>query len=260
MNLSRLVFYMFFILGLNTLSIESAVAQVDPSSLSIEDRIVMYEASLKYKFTEEEKKESSKALGLVEGSRHEKVILGKEQRIDWSEDVEQIKIAKHIRSDKGEQLPTKQEVINSRPKNQVNEKEFSKKFSEEYLPLIAEQIEEENQFKPLSKCASSKTTKEKIGVVKGETGSLPVTDILFIQSELVPEDLDEVLGETVMVYSYYEDRDVQVHMAARGMNVNCLPTRFRSTSNYLFVDTGENALKNYSDNYHGSGKLHEFFK
>ena len=83
-------------------------------------------------------------------------------------------------------------------------------------------------------------------------------DRLFVREDLVPMDSSEVYGPKTELIPYgpNENKATMVRMSV--YRVPCIPYRMRSTAKADYIDTGVNALKNYSSNPAGKGVMHRF--
>lgn len=88
--------------------------------------------------------------------------------------------------------------------------------------------------------------------------SVTYVDRLFVREDLVPIDSGEVYGPKVdlMPYGPNESNATMVRMSI--YRVPCVPYRMRMTGKAEYIDTGVNALKNYTSNPAGKGVLHPF--
>lgn len=92
------------------------------------------------------------------------------------------------------------------------------------------------------------------------TGNDSVTyiDTLFLSEDLVPLDSSEVYGPRVSLIPYGPNESEATFVRMEVYRVPCVPYRMRSTGKADYIDTGVNALKNYTANPAGKGVLHTF--
>jgi len=92
----------------------------------------------------------------------------------------------------------------------------------------------------------------------GADDSVTYVDRLFVREDLVPMDSSEVYGPKAELIPYgpNESKATMVRMSV--YRVPCVPYRMRSTAQADYIDTGVNALKNYSSNPAGKGVIHRF--
>jgi hypothetical protein len=92
----------------------------------------------------------------------------------------------------------------------------------------------------------------------GGDDSTIYVDRLFLSEELVPLDSGEVYGSKAVLIPYgpNESEGTMVRMSI--YRVPCVPYRMRSTGAADYIDTGINALTNYTANPAGKGILHSF--
>ena len=107
-------------------------------------------------------------------------------------------------------------------------------------------------------CLGSKTQKVAINTDKIDKKNVDF-DWLFLRSSAPPQStLGEYFGKSISVLKVKDNAVSAGGIAAKGFQVYCLPTRFRGTKNSWYRHEGEDALKDYSGNPEGKGKLHEF--
>ena len=229
------------------LSLSCAQAQDYPTSTS---------------WTEAEMEKYAQRMQIDLDSRHMKRILGELPASDWKQDAEKLEVLKLTKGKKGIPFPSKAEVEKARGNSQPasltgKQKEILNKSYARNKATLRQHL---NKRITLPRCQESATNRLRIGEVRSDGANRPSMDLLFIQAEssskLTQELNQQVFGQATTVVPYYRDKQLGTHKMAASMEVKCLPTRFRSTSNYIFTDTGKNALKNYDDDYHGSGRLH----
>ncbi len=92
---------------------------------------------------------------------------------------------------------------------------------------------------------------------KGED-SVTYVDRLFVREDLVPIDSGEVYGPKVDLIPYGPNESNATMVRMSIYRVPCVPYRMRMTGKAEYIDTGVNALKNYTSNPAGKGVLHPF--
>lgn len=169
-------------------------------------------------------------------------------------DQKSLPIIKHVRSNKGVPFPNYDEI---KMTNHVSEKQIQAAL-EKYVESIFNYTEVITA-PPVPPCTENRTVPQQTGY----TGTDPkiqnkvLYDMLFIKEGKLPLNPDTIFGERVRVIPYTAKRPDGVSWAASRMKVTCLPTRFRGTSQVLYRDEGLNALRNYDENFHSAGKLHD---
>jgi len=88
--------------------------------------------------------------------------------------------------------------------------------------------------------------------------SVTYIDTLFVSEDLVPLDTSEVYGPQVSISPYGPNESQATFVRMEVWRVPCVPYRMRSTGKADYIDTGINALKNYTANPAGKGVLHPF--
>ena len=88
--------------------------------------------------------------------------------------------------------------------------------------------------------------------------SVTYIDTLFVSEDLVPLDSGEVYGPQVSLSPYGPNESKATFVRMEVYRVPCVPYRMRSTGKADYIDTGINALKNYTANPAGKGVLHPF--
>lgn len=229
-------------------------------ALTPEQQRAFFEQSKSYRFTAEDMNASAVRLGVEQNSRHIQRMIGATPKNPWREKIETLQVVKHLQGQSGINYPDPEAVKASYPALEVNEDSIRKMVREQYMPQVNRQINAMTKLPPLPKCSKSGTTKKQISETRNQSANRPETDILFLQQELDPDDAKEVIGTETKIMLYSSGKDVEVQRAARGMGVECLPTRFRVTGQYFFIDQGINALRNYDEDYHARGQLHPFYK
>jgi hypothetical protein len=102
-------------------------------------------------------------------------------------------------------------------------------------------------------CEGGKTSKqEHHPAVKKEN---VLYDLLFISRDLLPGDPSEAFGSNVSVYPYDLPVTKGQLLQMEIYRVPCLPYRVRMTTRMRYVDTGNNALRNYDKDPAGRGDL-----
>lgn len=69
---------------------------------------------------------------------------------------------------------------------------------------------------------------------------------LLVLAQTPPSNYKQLYGETVTAFRYDEDLKDGLSALMLDLGVTCLPTRIRSDGVSLSVETGKNALRNYS--------------
>lgn len=103
---------------------------------------------------------------------------------------------------------------------------------------------------------------DEVGTEKRQTGaiedkriaSILETDVLFISKRHAVENPKTTFGKYAQVLliepgAYHEFK------LAKSLKVKCLPFRFRATKRMNFRHSGDDALKNYDDDFLGNGKF-----
>ncbi len=248
------------------LTVNSLFAQGDPreilKNLTYEQQAQLQKQISEYRFTQEELNESAERYGVKPDSRHIMRMLGKHPKNPWEQEISELKIFGHVKGNSGINYPDPLVIKNSYKKFTLNQDAVRQYVREEYLPQLKAQVSQMEQAIPLPKCTSSSTIRKNISKTNNQSGNTPVQDLLFISPEKVPNEVDvsEFLGKKVDLLVYYPDKNTEIHRVAKGLGVECLPMRFRTTTEAFFVDRGINALKNYDEDYHSSGILHPYFK
>ncbi len=249
-----------------TIVANSLFAQGDPreilKGLTYEQQISLQKQITSYKFSEAELNESAPRFGVEPGSRHILRMMGQVPKNPWNQELVEPKIFGHIQGKSGVDYPDPELINKSYRKFELDKDAVRKYVNEEYLPQLKKQVIQMEQAIPLPNCTESKTIRKNISKTNDQSGNTPVQDLLFISPEKAPKDQDinEFLGEKVTLLVYYPNKKTEIHRIAKGLAVECLPTRFRTTTEAFFIDRGINALKNYDEDYHASGVLHPFFK
>lgn len=88
--------------------------------------------------------------------------------------------------------------------------------------------------------------------------SVTYVDRLFVREDLVPIDSSEVYGPKVDLIPYGPSESSATMVRMSIYRVPCVPYRMRMTGKAEYIDTGVNALKNYTSNPAGKGVLHPF--
>lgn len=88
--------------------------------------------------------------------------------------------------------------------------------------------------------------------------SVTYVDRLFVREDLVPIDSGEVYGPNVDLIPYGPNESQATMVRMSVYRVPCVPYRMRMTGKAEYIDTGVNALKNYTSNPAGKGVLHPF--
>ena len=156
----------------------------------------------------------------------------------------------------------------------VNQEEFKKAYNarlqtmldDKKLIAAAKKGEElESDYKPsvLKSCAKSSSKVADTGYDGNEERGKKVQfDYLFIHND----DLNGLLNERHEIFGHkvnirvVDGDQAGVLATARGFNIQCLPTRVRSTKKYVYTQSGKQALKNYDRDPHGKGTLHPLIK
>ena len=107
-----------------------------------------------------------------------------------------------------------------------------------------------------SACAKNETKRIEYDS-KGDD-SVTYVDRLFVREDLVPIDSGEVYGPKVDLIPYGPNESNATMVRMSIYRVPCVPYRMRMTGKAEYIDTGVNALKNYTSNPAGKGVLHPF--
>lgn len=107
-----------------------------------------------------------------------------------------------------------------------------------------------------SACAKNET--KRIEHTPNGDDSVTYIDRLFVSDDLVPLDTSEVYGPKASLIPYGPNEPEATFVRMEIYRVPCVPYRMRSTGKADYIDTGINALKNYSANPAGKGVLHVF--
>ena len=184
-------------------------------------------------------------------------------------------LIKRYRGTNGVALPKREDV---KPIFEISP-EQEEAMRQAYRDEDAERLRQAKVVPDLPECRESVTTKtatgyketkadkrkrkDEIKIAKKE-GSL-VTDVtpahfdmLFIRKEKLPREPDEAFGKFTVIMAGSPDGEEGVLMAAVGVGVKCLPTRFRATNRFLYRDEGRAALLNYDKDPDGAGEAHEY--
>lgn len=242
------------------------LAQEDPrevlKNLNYEQQQQLQKQITSYKFSQEELNESAERFGVERDSRHILRMMGKYPKNSWNQELAEPKVFGHIQGKTGIDYPSPDSIKKTYRRFELDKEAVRKYVREEYLPQLKEQVIKMEQAVPLPNCSESKTIRKNISKTNNQSGNAPVQDLLFIGPEKAPKDQDimEFLGKKVTVLVYYPNKKTEIHRVAKGLAVDCLPMRFRTTTEAFFIDRGINALKNYDEDYHASGILHPYFK
>ncbi|WKZ57213.1 MAG: hypothetical protein QY326_00715 [Bdellovibrionota bacterium] len=164
-------------------------------------------------------------------------------------------IFRHLRGDEGIALPS--------PDQMPVLARFGEK--EQAQAVARQQQYNDDLHKELTTPIKIPECKES-GTEKVQLSTLPQTDprlresaldILFVQKKLMQQNLDEVLGENVEIVTVDEAAGDFGAMSAKGIGAECLPYRVRVTAAYTYRHRGEDAVKDYREDPHGKGKLHD---
>lgn len=162
-------------------------------------------------------------------------------------------IIQHVRGKKGLAFPVAEKIpplIELTP-------EIMKSVQERHAEVITAAAHQLNVI-PLPLCKESKTEKTPTGYKpENKEEDVTVFDMLFIEKDSIPLDPDEVFGRRVVVMPYDHKDPNGGAMAAKGVQVYCLPTRFRGTQRMVYRHQGLDAVKNYDQDANGEGELHE---
>lgn len=157
-----------------------------------------------------------------------------------------------IRGKGGIPFPTEQELF------KASGIENLPKLVQLIKAAVIEQIKEKKIKLPPAKellwCEQSTTTVLPGGSNNG-SGKLEY-DRLFIRPEDVITKPEELFGPTTIVQEIPADQDYIASLALADFGIDCLPFRLRLVSGITYLDTGKNALRNFSKN-HLKGEMHE---
>ncbi len=107
-----------------------------------------------------------------------------------------------------------------------------------------------------SKCTKNET--RRIEHTPDGDDSVTYIDRLFVSEDLVPLDSSEVYGPKASLIPYGPNEPKATFIRMEIYRVPCVPYRMRSTGKADYIDTGTNALKNYTANPAGKGVLNVF--
>ena len=166
---------------------------------------------------------------------------------DQSQDAANSKVIKHLRFNKGSPFPDK----DAWKKKVVEKVKASLESGKSAWPGYAEPG---SMIVPrIPPCVENKTI-----VAHLSDGSVPKTDVLFdhlfFRDTSPMLDVAKVFGPQIKVSPVTDDSDTPQALAASGLGVTCLPTRYRSVGGNWYKLEGEDALKNYSEDL--KGKMH----
>ncbi|NMC63949.1 MAG: hypothetical protein GYA55_12370 [SAR324 cluster bacterium] len=174
---------------------------------------------------------------------------------------EEAKIFKHYRFNEGEPLqvlPTATPPFDS--KKLLSEIIGNLDVANKEFPS-EEEILKNMEAPILKRCNEDLTKTEALGeeLPPGLEGDkAPIYDILFIASEEIPENYEEVFGASTIVVPYDTNSPNISWSFIKDLNVPCVPYRLRAQGDSVYVDQGKNALKNYVNG--PSGQWHEDLK
>ncbi|MCB0355129.1 MAG: hypothetical protein KDD64_16470, partial [Bdellovibrionales bacterium] len=192
-------------------------------------------------------------------------------------------VIKHLRFNEGIPFPAPEEL-----KPEAIDKEVIQRFVRERLENLPKAQREEmskiyrahveafNTPRHLPACVDSKTIKVRNGAKsaqyygeKSDDGVL--FDALFVK-ESAPDfregltGSDELFGQHTHLHYYESKAEDPIALIASEKGVDCLPFRLRVTEDFIYKDFGENALRNYDEQfagksgYAGNGKMHPTVK
>ena len=163
-------------------------------------------------------------------------------------------VIKHLRFNKGRALPEpkkREERI-----KEVIDKIFAEEM--ESQGFITGPSQEDLVVPRIVPCLGSSTKKVSVDTSKTKKDSVNF-DWLFLRDTAPPRKLlRDFFGKNISILRVKDDKASAAGLAAQGLQVKCLPTRFRGTKDKWYRHEGEDALKNYEDDLDGKGKLHEY--
>jgi hypothetical protein len=209
----------------------------------------------------QQKEELAKAIGVDPNDKKflEWVNNTKSYDENLLKELPEAQVIKHLKGDEGIAFPKREDM----------EKYYEEKYGKE-IPY-----NEEKEVKKLQKEAQ-KELKEQLTPIKFEACKLSTKenqviadpnssnakdlemDLLFIAEEDLPKtntDYFELFGKKTDL-KIISKWSLGIQQAAKSININCLPTRFRATKSVVFQEQGAYALRNYDKDPHGEGEVH----
>lgn len=109
----------------------------------------------------------------------------------------------------------------------------------------------------LSACKVSQTLRQDMDFEGTRDDGVTLYDALFIKKEDIPNLHSQVFGEFTQLRPFVSDNQDVMSLGAVGAGIPCLPYRIRVTKGTLYIDEGDNALRNYDRTGAGGGEFHE---
>lgn len=162
----------------------------------------------------------------------------------------EVRVVKHLRGKEGIPLPAHEEFL----KNQQLGQEHVQALHDALQAQTRAELEMIDNPPQLPECRESITQVNRFEDSGGGQSEV-VMDMLFLAADQVPLDAKEVFGEDVQIMPYATNASNPLAPAAASLGVTCLPYRVRVTSRAAYAHAGRDALKNYSEDPDGQGKL-----
>jgi hypothetical protein len=209
----------------------------------------------------QQKEELAKAIGVDPNDKKfiEWVNSTKPYDENLLKELPEAQVIKHLKGEEGIPYPTKEEM--QKYYDERYGKEISYNVDEEAKKLQKEdQKELKEQLTPIKFEACKLSTKENQVIADPNSSNAKdlEMDLLFIAEEDLPKtntDYFELFGKKTDL-KIISKWSLGIQQAAKSININCLPTRFRATKSVVFQEQGAYALRNYDKDPHGEGEVH----
>jgi hypothetical protein len=176
---------------------------------------------------------------------------GSERDREWTNPLP---ITLHLKGDEGKVLPTAASLVEARrkaaasrenPESEEKVKELYQKSLDAFTQLGQKPKNPRDCFKSLS----TFTAFEK------PLANGVAADILFIKESDIPQDPEEAFGSRVQLVRYGERTSASWAQFGDLQGVQCLPTRILILGNGVRRIEGSTALRDFSEDPQGEGKL-----
>lgn len=156
--------------------------------------------------------------------------------------VSPVPVTQHLRGTQGIPLPTSREVLIERIAGRKLDLQAIDRSAEQRTRSVMKLVESEKALASLPRCPRSQTFIIPVAPESKRENPVVFRDYLFLSQHDAPLEIHEKFGSATKIVLYDTEDRTDDQWLARGIGVQCLPTRVRLSTTHRYYDEGEAAL------------------